>query len=334
MPPIPNNSLRVESLTVRAMRDARRAKADRRLSRRLGASILGHECDRYLWLSFRWAIEPEDFDGRMLRLFETGHREEARIVDDLKAAGVEIDALDPATGQQFEAVFASGHGVAKLDGIIHAGLPDAPTKRHTFEAKTHNKKSFAKVLAEGVEKAKPQHFAQVQVGMEVFGIDDALYFAVNKDDDDEHAERIKRDPAKAGRLLARAERVVKAKTPPAKYSEDPTTFACRFCAGRSLCHGDEGPPRNCRTCLHSTPITAGFPEAGGDGEWRCERFGRRIANDQAPVGCPHHLFIPDLVPGEVVDADEVAERVTYRMRDGSEWIDGVETVHNEGGEKQ
>lgn len=334
MPAIPTNSLRVESLTVRAVRDARRAKADRRLSRRLGASILGHDCDRFLWLSFRWAIEPDDFDGRMLRLFETGHREEARIVDDLKAAGVQIEPLDPSTGQQWEQTFICGHGVAKLDGIIFSGLPDAPTKIHTFEAKTHNRKSFAKFLEVGVEKSKPPHFAQVQIGMEVFGIDDALYFAVNKDDDDEDVERIKRDPAKAGRLLARADRVVRAKTPPAKFSEDPATFVCAFCAGRSLCHGDGGPPRNCRTCLHSTPVVTGGPMCAGDGEWHCERFDRRITNDQAPVGCPHHLFIPDLVPGEVVDADEAAERVTYQMRDGSVWIDGVEIVHNERGAAQ
>lgn len=323
MPKLPSAPLVVESLTVRAMRDARKAKADRRLSRRLGASILGHDCDRFLWLSFRWAIEPEDFDGRMLRLFDTGHREEARMVADLRAAGVEIEELDPATGQQWEANFVSGHGVAKLDGIIHAGLPDAPSKRHTFEAKTHNTKSFVKLLDQGVEKSKPPHFAQVQIGMYVFGIEDALYLAVNKNDDDEHAERIKLDRSKAMRLLARAERIVEAKRPPAKFSEDPGAWVCKFCPASGLCHGDEGPPRNCRTCLHATPVTSGFPEANGDGEWRCERWKRTITHEQALVGCAHHLFIPDLVPGELVDADEASERVTYTMRDGSTWVDGI-----------
>ena len=33
--------------------------------------------------------------------------------------------------------------------------------------------------------------------------------------------------------------------------------------------------------------------------------------------CPRHLFIPDLVPGEVSDAGE--DFVSYRMRDGSAW---------------
>ena len=42
----------------------------------LGASLLGHPCDRYLWLMFRWAV-IEKFDGRILRLFQRGQREEA-----------------------------------------------------------------------------------------------------------------------------------------------------------------------------------------------------------------------------------------------------------------
>jgi hypothetical protein len=35
------------------------------------------------------------------------------------------------------------------------------------------------------------------------------------------------------------------------------------------------------------------------------------------AACPRHLFIPDLVPGEVSDAGE--DFVSYRMRDGSTW---------------
>ena len=33
----------------------------------MGCSQLGHPCDRWLWLSFRWAIQPQ-FPGRILRL--------------------------------------------------------------------------------------------------------------------------------------------------------------------------------------------------------------------------------------------------------------------------
>jgi hypothetical protein len=35
------------------------------------------------------------------------------------------------------------------------------------------------------------------------------------------------------------------------------------------------------------------------------------------AGCSHHRFLPGLVDGEIVDADETDETVTYRMRDGA-----------------
>ena len=40
------------------------------------------------------------------------------------------------------------------------------------------------------------------------------------------------------------------------------------------------------------------------------------------AGCLNHLFIPALVPGEQIDADPEAETVSYRMADGSVWVDG------------
>lgn len=55
----------------------------------LGASLIGHSCNRYLWLTFRWAVMPK-FEGRMLRLFNTGNREEVRIAEELRGIGVEL----------------------------------------------------------------------------------------------------------------------------------------------------------------------------------------------------------------------------------------------------
>jgi hypothetical protein len=34
--------------------------------------------------------------------------------------------------------------------------------------------------------------------------------------------------------------------------------------------------------------------------------------------CAKHLFIPDLVPGEVINAGE--DFVAYRMKDGASWV--------------
>jgi hypothetical protein len=88
---------------------------DNQMSRRLGASIIGRECERAIWYEFRWAGK-EEFEGRMLRLFETGTLAEQRFADNLKAIGCEVHTVDPETNQQFEYIAVSGHFVCKIDG--------------------------------------------------------------------------------------------------------------------------------------------------------------------------------------------------------------------------
>ena len=127
----------------------------------LGASQIGHHCDRYLWLSFRWAC-PEQFQGRILRLFRRGHNEEAGVISDLRAAGCEVMDAD-GTGRQYG--FRDGHFAGSIDGMVLAGIPEAPTKPHVLEAKTHSLKSFNDVVAKGVKASKPMHYAQMQTYM-------------------------------------------------------------------------------------------------------------------------------------------------------------------------
>ena len=55
----------------------------------LGASLIGHECNRYLWGIFRW-LKHEVTDGRKQRLFNRGHREEARFVEWLEGVGCRV----------------------------------------------------------------------------------------------------------------------------------------------------------------------------------------------------------------------------------------------------
>lgn len=59
----------------------------------LGASLIGHECKRYLFYVFRWCFK-ENFDGRMQRLFNRGHREEERFIEWLEGIGFTVYAED------------------------------------------------------------------------------------------------------------------------------------------------------------------------------------------------------------------------------------------------
>jgi hypothetical protein len=273
----------------------------------LGASQIGKSCERALWYDFRW-VRPARFHGRVLRLFETGQLEEARIVRNLRRIGATVLEVDPESGRQWRVEAHGGHFGGSLDGVA-LGLPEAPKTWHVLEFKTHSAKSFRELIAKGVADAKPQHWAQMQIYMHLTGLTRAMYIAVCKDTDDLHVERVRADADAAERRLAKAGRVIHAPRPPARISEDPAWFECRFCDHHALCHGDAAAVVTCRSCLHATAV---------EGGWHCARHDASIGEQEQRAACARHLFIPDLVPGEVVDAGD--DHVVYRMRDGGAWV--------------
>ena len=285
----------------------------------LGASVIGHKCDRYLWLTFRWASNPKH-EGRMLRLFERGKREEAWVVDDRRAAGLQVHHLDPETGDQFRMLW-HGHFGGSIDGKV-LGLVEAPKTEHVLEVKTHNAKSFARLVRDGVRRAKPEHWAQMQVYMLGTRLDRAFYVAVNKDTDEIYTERVKLDLEEANALVERARGLIESTVPaprldpefpPCVYtSADGTRWPCQFF---ELCHGDgKMPEKNCRTCVSSTPRD--------DGSWFCahrDEVPDRLAQRK---GCADHLTIPHLVNAQVVTVGP--RQVTYQTASGRTIVDGPE----------
>lgn len=252
----------------------------------LGASQIGHPCSRALWYGFRWAL-TKDFDGRMLRLFETGQLEENRLIKDLRNIGVEVSAFDPE-GNQWRVSALGGHFGGSMDGCA-VGIPEAPKTWHVLEFKTHNLKSFTDLQANGVMEAKPMHYAQMQVYMELTGMTRALYLAVCKNDDQIHAERVEHDPVAAAKLLAKAERIIFSDEPPARISDNPGWWECKFCDFHPVCHGEAVALVNCRTCAHVT--------ASRDGTWRCEvdHTDEPITVEEQRHGCHLHRYNPRLL---------------------------------------
>jgi hypothetical protein len=249
--------------------------------------------------------------GRLLRLFESGQLEEARLIKNLRAAGVAVMDIDPDTGRQWAVKACEGHFGGSADAIA-IGILEAPKAHHVCEFKTHNAKSFAALQKHGLEKSKPQHMAQVQVYMRLLGVERGFYLAVCKDTDQLYSERVRPDPVLAERLLAKAERIINAARPPAKLSEDPDYYICKWCDHRDLCHGEERAERNCRTCLHSSPVA--------DGGWHCAVRDMLLSPRNQRAGCMQtHRYVPELVAGEQVDVR--GEAIVYRMRDGAEWVD-------------
>jgi len=275
----------------------------------LGGSEIGEECSRRLWYSFRHAGR-EKIEGRIARLFATGHREEARIVADLRAIGCEVLDVDPSTGKQWRYALIDGHLSGGLDGVV-CGLPESPQTWHLLEVKTHNRKSFDVLEKDVVKKSKPKHWAQCQIYMGMAGLTRAFYVAHCKDDDRLYSERIEFEPNAHKALLLKAERIIHAEYAPEKISDNPSFFGCKFCPFSEICHGDAAPKANCRTCVHSAPAA--------DGAWSCAVGG------SPPSVCGEHIFIPSMLGwAEPVDGDPTWVR--YKIKStGREFINVAST---------
>lgn len=254
----------------------------------LGASRMGHECDRDLWLGFRWAQAPdyrpdEPYrlpgdpvpEGRMRRLFERGHAEEAHVVESLRAIGCDVRTVDPQTGQQWGFRDPGGHVAGSADGVILSGLVES-SKPHLLEIKTANAKQFDKMLAGGVEKSKPVHWTQMHVLMHRLNLECALYVVVCKDDDRIYTERLHVDRTLAEQALARAQAVVQIGVPPPRVAQSADAFPCRFCNHRNVCQLGARIEPSCRTCAHARIVADG---------WVCSLIGMNLTPDMQRRGC-------------------------------------------------
>lgn len=261
---------------VLELEDAYRDKAEYFRSH-LGASMLGKQCGRELWYSFRWAVRS-NHTGRILRLFNRGHLEEARFVALLRLIGVELFQFDE-NGKQFRISGHSGHYGGSGDGIaLH--IPDLPAGAYALtEFKTHNDKSFTSLKQKGLYETKYEHWAQMVQYMEKFKLPYGLYLAVNKNDDSLYGEIVLPNPEGARMLEDRAGKIIWMKAAPAKIGNPPSAgyFACRFCTYRGVCHLKEEPDLNCRSCAFSEPTV--------NGAWFCNNYQQEIPKESLIDGC-------------------------------------------------
>jgi hypothetical protein len=283
--------------------------------RHLGASVVGEKCARMIWFKFRWT-KTVKFPGRMCRLFQRGHREEPEFVESLRKLGATVWTHDPATGKQFQISDCGGHFGGSCDGVAVniPKLPVGPDEPVLLEMKTHNDKQFGELVKKGVKTSHPKHFKQAQTYMRKLGINWCLYMAVNKNDDDVYFYFFQLEPEVGDSLLRRAASIIYTDQAPARISDSPSWYECRFCDMRGVCFGTEMPEVNCRTCAHSTPAP--------NGTWKC-RFDRPEISAMPEKGCEMHIFNPTFFPHATVEAMSLEENsVTYQTRNRGKVVNG------------
>lgn len=298
----------------------------RRHGYRLAAGTIGDECEAKLWYSFRWVTELKPYDAKTLRVFEIGRYIENQALRGLHTMpDAQLETHDNR-GRQFGVSFADGHGFGFLDGKM-TGVIEAPKTLHGVEVKSLKNTDYNGVVKHGVRKQKPVHYAQMTTYMRAEGLTRFLYVGTCKNTSQVHFERVYFDAEYAQHLETKALRIAFAPRPPARGFDDPDKWPCMYCDHVDLCwkRTPTLPPRNCRTCAHVTPISGG--------KWICEGpVNGELDRASQELGCPAHRYIPDLVPGEIVETTEAENgqvNVKYTLIDGNEFIDGEQNALND-----
>ena len=248
---------------------------------RLSASSIGEECLRKLYMKFRgYNVGPQTVsvtEGRVQKIFDTGHLKELQAVNDLRAAGFLVWDKDE-DGKQFRYIDETGHFICKVDGVIK-GVLGAPVTPHLLEIKSHNKKNFDRLLKEPIKESFPKHYAQIQSGMKAMEMDRGLYVAICKDDERYHFERVRRDETELSKHDERVRTLVHDRLIPAGISATASAKGCRYCDFKESgqCVGRTPPARNCRTCVQSSP--------GPNGTWTCGLDGHELDQKAQRAAC-------------------------------------------------
>ena len=245
----------------------------------LGASLIGHPCNRYLWYTFRWAFHKKH-SGRMYRLFDRGHQEEKRFVKWLRGIGVEVCDF-AENGKQYRVSGCNGHFGGSLDGLAVIPTIYVPTgERILVEFKTSGtgSKKFGKMQNEGLKEAKPQHFSQVCVYGKKYNIKYVLYLMINKDTDDLYVELEEVDWAHAGDMERKAEYIINSQEAPPRMCKSESYWQAKYCDYLGICFKDHKLDKNCRSCKWAWPIE--------NAEWGCEKWDCKIPSEHIKDACP------------------------------------------------
>jgi len=221
----------------------------------LGASLIGHFCERYLGYQFHKVPSDEpQFEGKTYRVFDMGHDGEERMAEYLRYAGFDL-RTHRADGRQFgwaAGKNAEGEDQIKghIDGIILDGRQIVGLSYPCiWENKALSSKSWKDTVDKGVKESKPVYYAQLQINAAYLDVQTSLFTAMNRDTGEIYAEVVAFDARHAQELSDKAVRVVTSSNPEElpQGGHGTTDFRCKWCAWRMTCWqapAVETPPGN------------------------------------------------------------------------------------------
>jgi hypothetical protein len=253
----------------------------------------------------------------MLRLFQTGHREEARIIQELRDNGIQVFSHTPDGKQIHLQDPDCPHFSGSVDGVGY-GFPGHETDPVLIEIKTMATAGFKRLKMNGVKDTKPEHYAQMQMYMHwtqntSAPITIAKYLCTCKETDEIYEQEVSYLPESAEHYTRKAHEIIMSDRPPERIKNaSEKSYNCRYCDYIDLCiKKTKCAEVYCRTCAHWSP---------GDGPGgKCQN----ICGDIDPkIGCPRHIYNPDLNPLEFVSANAVTGTITYLLSSGEQITNG------------
>ena len=197
----------------------------------IGASSIGHQCERYLWYEFHEPIHKQ-FSVKQKLTFKIGHYLEKMLIDVLSS----IDDVTISKAAPFndylkvnsdELEVFQGH----MDGIITFSGISA-----VLEIKTARDSSFRIFKNKGLYAWSPLYYSQVQSYMGMSEYIHAIVIAINKDTSELQVEHVKYDDIFYSSLVSKAQSIIESKEPLSRINNSPLFFKCRLCPYKEKCH--------------------------------------------------------------------------------------------------
>ena len=200
----------------------------------LGASIIGHECDRQV--QFDWWVRPL-LPARVKSIFGRGHFFEKRMREQLIAAGFVF-----ASSEALEFTALEGYFRGHADGVVIAApaMPGAYLATPcVWECKALNAKNWRAVSRDGLTKVFPRYSIQIALYQFYLGkTNPALVTCFNSDTCEAlhftlsfNEERAQRETDRAAMIIA----ATRAGELLPRFTANPEDFRCKICSHRERC---------------------------------------------------------------------------------------------------
>lgn len=201
----------------------------------IGASVMGNDCDRYIWLNKRDDLEYT-LDFKTLSIFRRGTDEEIFLTESVKRLP-DVEFIETQT--KLQVPYLKGHtdSLLKIDGELYI-LEIKTMKQDIFNA--HKKK--------GVKINNFGYWLQCQIYLYISikvlnqDVKGAILLASNKNTQELHQEIIQFDEKQTALFMGMAQRIFELDSMPEGLysggaSPEPKS-KCEYCFFKDFCYGD------------------------------------------------------------------------------------------------